>query len=283
MVTKLPIFAGEKVKLVLLVGNTWDTTDCHPTLQYAPVPIFLSGEYDDYGRVENIDDPFADTVVETINNSIIDPLDKKPYSLMDLQSVRDRIYIQNFTGKASRLRYAMIKEQVYCDILDNVVLDLFVGRMKYEQLVQEGYDWVEYIQQQRNSLETGTELSELRLRSYVTMGIGPADNPLCRILDVTRTDWALISLKNLIAESAFDGKTDQANRAVQAAAQMSVFDSFMRRGRNVYAVPSGGGSQDESTEMQRLVANLTLKESERINAMWEDMWDDEDDYDDIDT
>ena len=58
------------------------------------------------------------------------------------------------------------------------------------------------------------------------------------------------------------------------AAQMVIFNVFMMRGRRSYAIPSGAGSQDDSTNAQNMVADMIKYQIERREEQIKE-WDEE--------
>lgn len=54
--TRLPILDGEKIRLVLVARRPEETCNgCYPTGRFSPLMLPLTGHYDDYGGIENLE------------------------------------------------------------------------------------------------------------------------------------------------------------------------------------------------------------------------------------
>ena len=73
--TQLPIMAGDKVKFIILIDSLVEDGHCYPTCFYTPIYLPISGEYDDYGCIDNIvEDKNTEYIVNYFNKQVKDGL-----------------------------------------------------------------------------------------------------------------------------------------------------------------------------------------------------------------
>ena len=65
MVSHLPICYGDRIVVLPIVENPKDNGGIYATGYWAPFLPFIRGEYDDYGSVENTNDPVFEQIAKT--------------------------------------------------------------------------------------------------------------------------------------------------------------------------------------------------------------------------
>lgn len=113
-ISKMPIQHGDRVKLVLLKPTkhyrniSTGSGFCYSTdIMYRPISLPITGEYNDYGAIENIED----------EPELFD-LIKKTIKVPDRNNIED-IIIGISAGELENISYMLILESVY-----NVMLDI---------------------------------------------------------------------------------------------------------------------------------------------------------------
>jgi hypothetical protein len=75
-ITQMPIEGGDKVRMFLIVENSWageDVSHCYTTDEWRPFGLPLRGTYDEYGRIENIEeDALSNLLLESLREIIVE-------------------------------------------------------------------------------------------------------------------------------------------------------------------------------------------------------------------
>jgi len=286
-ITNLPIYAGEKVEVVLLKSRVGydDSSFCHPDAYHLPMPFTFSGDYDDYGAVENCEGVALKTLLESLQHHLLEmevgeneyhdiPARKDDFDVDKLFELdhEGRLFIINQKmmhdmRDGVRIKHIVIRKEVYDGIINNITFENWDREQHvtyytgYNDLVKE------YAQFTKDIDELLTlDPNDFRRRSWRMDGtIGETmvgDLLAYRGQGTLGIDYPLHVIESLfdMREENHEDYDDMLDNAVR----LSILSYFMNGARKSWVVPSGVGSQNDDTSYQELCANLTLKSAEIV-------------------
>ena len=286
-ITNLPIYPGEKVEVILLKSSVGQdrSSFCYPDAYHTPLPLTFSGEYNNYGAVENCEGVALETIVESLRKNLFE-IEEGENKYHDIPARRDefdidklfeldhegRLFIKNQMKmqydmrEKIRVKHIVIRKEVY----DGIIADMTFERYNREKLEIYYISYVnlvdeckEYTKDLDNLIALDSEDFLARFRmldaisnttvgdmfSYRGQGTYGMENPI-RLSDV-------LFYMRREGHKDFEAMLDNALR-------LSMLVSFMSGARKSWVVPSGVGSQDDNTSYQTLCADLTISSAEII-------------------
>jgi len=279
---------------------------CHPDTSWTPLPLTFSGTYNDYGSVENCHGAALDIIMDTIRKNLTEReafQDENDYTqkaitkegfdvaeMFDLDhdgllSIKNPI--PNHKGpEVCRIKHIVVRKDVYEGIVTKTKYGswwreedcLTLGQMDVNEFTKDLDKLLD-----PDDLPTLDHLSDLgdmdakeqiafrktlkRYQMYEGIGQSPVSELLNYrgqgSLGVDRPIHVIETLVALREEKSelYDGVLDNAFR-------FAFFNHFMSVARKTYTVPSGAGSQDDTTAAQELCARLTLS-SAKAQRKWQ--------------
>jgi len=286
-VTNLPIFAGDEVEVILL-KSAMSPSDyasfCHLGSYYTPLPLTFHGTYNDYGAVEDCEGVALDTLINRLREVLVEfdvgenqyhdiEVKKEDFDVDYLFTIdhESRFYIDNGirmfdSPKTLRVKHIVVRKEVYDAIVEKTVIDWWCGPSKHKLSNLDTEQFAKDIDEFHNLDANDVKQMMMRFRGVgetITKeilknegggvyGMNQPINILETLMDV-----------RLNQPEIFDGLLDNALRFV-------MFNHFMEAARKSYVVPSGVGSQDDSTKSQELCARLTLSSAKAQRKRWKE-------------
>lgn len=262
MLSKLPIFHGEKVKILFLVENpNGSRTD--PTLQYLPMPLVIEGKYDDYGS--------ADIELDLFSTKLWFPEYENAVDVIEA-SREDKLTVEHDVFTTDGHSYSIDPQQLPCRhvFIRKDIWDAIIPSMTIEEYGKPDMNVGDIIQDGCNTIEEllNHDDEELLSRAFM-LSAGGGTSFFFSYYDYVKTHMAGKAKEKLFnAIRARDMK--EAFQIVRDVSFMIIFQNYMQRSRNTFAVPSGTGSQDDETKLQRQLAWATLDAVKTIEARWDE-------------
>lgn len=268
MITNLPIFAGEEVYSIFIANKVYahmsddKPSYCYPNETFEPVGIWFQGEYNDYGALENCD-ALLDFNINMFKRYFMD-YEGTDYdeavTANELHSSNifrldhgGNIHLDIGTYRYMNMKHITVKKDVFERIMHYDPVD-YDGESLQKRITNA-------IQQHKDDVDKWLEYDrELKLKP----------------LYFPDTDYRLRDQHNLPCMSTMqcDAYLEE-NKEIVAIIdshmlKQGVFNVFMMHGRRTYHPMSGAGSQDQETEVQRLVANMTIDAADKVDAYWDE-------------
>jgi hypothetical protein len=268
-ITQLPIKAGDKVRLFVLVSQSSYRGEagggtCYPTDLWTPLGIPVQGEYDDYGSIENFKEGLdTKALLSRIKENWI-PFEREyekvpPLDKMDLGSALhwiERGYAkQKVIGKEQSLGAMMVLEEVYQAMIS---YDFVTAHH-----TKNGYVYLPYSEILKRDME---EWYQDTYQTYKDLE-GIDDDPVSQmqaLLNMARSDRffgymdsGLKEYSKELTDLAKDGKkfTDKkVQKLAQSVIEMKRFSSALMAARKMWVPQSGKGSQDENLDIHKVIA-----------------------------
>jgi hypothetical protein len=313
-VTNLPVFAGDPVEVLFLRADPVSDSFCYPNDSWTPYSFTFHGKYDDYGGVEDCEGVALPYLVEAIQENLVEmDANTREYSpgnisvlneavekegltigkILDYES-EGRLKVYKWEDAKSKLGKRLAQDKETCMVkhvvIHKKVYDMMVGEFEWEmssriKIGKPAYD--EDYAPHRVSIqdilnlylfwlnEPDSEKAEY-VREIVIQypGMnGPYFPRLNRIYENVANDS--IEKLRALREGYFGEVLKEGGfELYKNAVKLVVFNVFMMRGRRSYAIPSGAGSQDDSTNAQNMVADMIKYQIERREEQIKE-WDEE--------
>ena len=277
--TGLPIIDGEKVYgLFLGIQATEEHYDnmnyCYPSYMWQPMGWMFTGEYNDYGAMEDCGGMFKETL-KCIQNSLVEQaLGENKYH--DIEVTKAKMVDEKYLFEADhegRLfvktyrRFKLKHVQFRKDVVDSLMKIYKKECYDYERPHKQG-DKGTYIDLQALIKKKFKE-HEAKVKS---------GDEVYKMLMMMRADewWPLKSNSGIFGLGnfyemqedyikTFETNDDVTRKAMQKNMLMqSVIGNLLYDARSLWHVPSGAGSQNDETTGQELIAKLTLQGAEFI-------------------
>jgi hypothetical protein len=285
MLTNLPIIDGERVKLVFLksgIKNGISTSSfCYSTGLMTPAFLAISGEYNDYGRIGNIDKDwnymFIEKMLKQRYKEIL--LEKEPKEEFTLEDIMYAVERGNEWGwfktkkrgnmfekethefETDDLCYVMIRE----DAWDKIVAQ-YQGQFRNpseEEIANGNYyvgakEWAKssfdaYINDARAIAKFNEEpmtKDNMTLYSELSFNLSQSNiflsNREWLKLELGKFEYHTLLQKNEIAEAQFFKQWQE----------HVIICDFMENTRKSWMVQSGGGSQDQDWESYKMLNKI---------------------------
>ena len=301
-VTNLPVFAGDRVEVLFLRADPVSDSFCYPNDSWTPYSFTFNGKYDDYGGVEDCEGVAIPLLVEAIQENLVEMPEKtREYNgrisvdnlaveregltidkILDYEQ-EERLRVYQWEDSTTKLGKKLGQDKETCFVkhvvIHKKVYDMLVGEFEWEmssriKIGKPKYDesWSPrkvFIQDILNLYlfflnEPDGEKAEYAREiviQYPGMN-GPYFPRLNRIYEKAVND-SIEKLRALREDYFGEVLREGGYELYKNAAEMAIFNTFMMRGRRSYAIPSGAGSQDDSTNAQEMVADLISYQIER--------------------
>lgn len=262
MLSNLPIFHGEDIKLLVMANGNGGrrASFCHPFEYHKVFPIILNAKYDDYGRGEEIEEELGTFVLNEIEQGI------------DWETFFEKIHRETLPVKTweeeTTVNFAMIRSDVFDQIISSVSIERFGhglnSNLTLADITMIGYRYIQELKEIYNSDEN--ENTEWFMKAMLLRD----QNYFSRSIRYQDTLFVGKPMILTIDEAIRSEDMEFAKTLVEKGAEMLCFINFLEVGRMSFAIPSGAGSQDESTKYQRLLAQTTLAVADTIDNRWDE-------------
>jgi len=283
-----------------------DTSYCHPDTYWTPMPLTFSGTYNDYGSVENCHGPALDIIMDTLCKNLQemeadedrhhrhrDAITKEDFDIKYMFDLDHDglLYIKNpipsFDGPdVCRVKHIVVRKDVYEGIVtktkygswwkeeDNITL----GKVDVNEFTNDLDKLID--PDDLPELEDFGDLDEMDAKQQLALrrslkryqmyeGIGQSSASELIVykgggtLGVNRP----INIPEILVDLR-EQKSDLYDGVLDNALRFAFFNLWMNNARKTYTVPSGAGSQDDTTAAQELCARLTLS-SAKAQRKWQ--------------
>jgi len=282
--SNLPIRCGESVYVVPLL-KSWYLDRCHTTALYHPIPMLFESEYNDYGAGENNSGVGLNIIIDLLGPNIVIPnrnLDQFDVKMFFDEVHDENISVQYYGRTATPVDFAMIRQDVVQHIIDNRVIEHYVG----ENLGTSGYNnsYIEYkfsdierdvdglIQRVSEQFHSNNE-DEISRRFLLLNGL----NELFEYNDPNKATWYLMGtnhrfayvkdIERLILKTIADGDSQHAKAILTDHLLFSYINSFMDSVRKVWLPGFHECSQSQEYQEYRLLndsIDLVINDREGI-------------------
>lgn len=269
-VTQMPIRHGDKIRVFVLAhqGAPKGGGQCYSNEVWAPIGPPIQGTYDDYGGVEKIvKSPDNKLVLEKIKSNWVpfeDKYDKVPsISKMNLEEVlsfieRDNAKLKNYKGEEVPYGIMMVHEEVYQAMLSFNPIEAhhywddkgWAYMPQNDSLKIEVFDWYTRISKRFQSLVgVETRLTELIM-----------DMSDSRLFADYRESAHKMYKKPLLdmITKGIPITDPEVQRMLTVCLEQLKFSRSMSAARKQWQPQSGKGSQQNETDIYRLLAKTTL-------------------------
>jgi len=283
-----------------------NTSYCRPDSVWSPIPLTFSGTYNDYGSVENCHGPAFDIIIDAIRENLAEreefqdendytqkAITKEGFDVVEMFDLdHDGILhiknpIPNYNGpEVCRIKHIVVRKDVY----DGIVTKTKYGRWWNDEddVTISNINMAEFTKDLDVALDpndtTGLdkfsdfggsmdakEAAAIRrtLKRYQMYEGNFSESPVIELishkemLGVNRPVHPVEIITALREE-----KSDLYGGVLDNALRFGFFNVFMDTARKTYTVPSGAGSQDDTTRSQELCARLTLS-SAKAQRKWQ--------------
>ena len=218
MLSNLPIFHGEDIKLIVMIDNSRSGSSfCEPFDYYRIVPTILNAEYDDYGRGEDIEEPLGSFVL----NNIEEDLDWESF----FERIhREKIEVTDFMGDLRHVQFAMIRS----DVFDKIISAVSISRWNEPDLTLSDVKMIGYRYiQDLKELYTGEDIS----MQFVNAMMLREKNWFGRLISYHGTSFAGKSMIAAIDKAVIENDMVFAKLLVEKGAEALCLVNFMSVGR----------------------------------------------------
>lgn len=254
MISNLPIQCGDEVRLVLLVKNKGliDNNLYHPTDLFSPISFPITGNYDDYGGIENV---VRDLNFDIINNYLKSEYraiisDDRQYDDFDLITlIKDiergndiKFLTKNDEIIESNFYFAMIRSDIFNGIID------FSGGEKGPRAIHERSFDSRYSKLTNDAAVFGISGNVLRLNNLFEL-----NNKELKCTSI---------LLDILIENDNEAKKKIRNEMIE----LKTINSFLYSTRKLWMITSGSGSQHASWDDYVLLNYLVNKICVKSNS-----------------
>lgn len=273
VMTNLPIMSGDKVKLIIIVKNAGIGEGlngaCYTTDVCDVVSLPISGEYDDYGCIENIEENAnTEAILKHFTGNGLVNKDKEIVSttytnIEDLIKgiERGKVYIHDtFSGEDKKVMFSLVlkdiwdsviehmqketsyfysgaedsKEQTYQNAYQKRINEFFDGKKKYHELLKKAKECKDDEERQAILLDASiASMSDVSSRHPI-FGNG------FRFIKYQNEDpKGYDTFKELFYE-------------------MAIFECAMNQSRRAWLPPNSAGSQSEEFSLHKRISEITL-------------------------
>ena len=269
-ITHLPIMPDEPVKILFLRENSREhKRNTGPIYNYLPLPLMVDAEYDDYGKIKN----------SSRHELLLSALEKKvfnktgePYSELSIDKLIEanrkcNLRVVNggrMPGEPDTVPLipVFIKQGVFQRIMDKHRFGLGRGKTRND-LSSQVEDFVENLKRAVDA--KGDQL-------FFTVNIRDVE-PLGNLFDNESINGSFTSPLNFHFElpvAMHDGAHEKVKELVRQALDIIVLNSFFDDARMSYHIPIGAGSQEDSTNAQRLLAESIIEYADKLDHRFDD-------------
>ncbi len=292
-VTGLPIYAGEEVEVIMLISTpgTDISSHCYPTSYHTPVPLTFHGQYNDYGAAENCEGIALPVLIDAVRNRLFEmevgenkyhdiPAKKDEFDVTKMFELdhENRLMITNqpmqFDMRESLpMKHIVVRKHVYDSIVESYKLEYWDredSSTKYKVLkdLQKEYDL--FLQDIDLIIDEHKDCNAL-LKYLLRSKIGNTSVAgLVSFEGMSTFGFNELVTPNEIVIDMHTAGAENTKKFLDNAIRFALFSLFISNARRSWCVPSGAGSQNDSTSSQVLAAELTISEAEKLKHQWDD-------------
>lgn len=284
-VSNLPIFYGDKVVVIPLIKVKSDSefNVCYATDVFVPFGMPLIGQYDDYGRIENIQtlDRNKNHLMQfnyfveknSGENGTYEPVEKEKGFDALVQRVLcscGGFYIKTsnsalFHNGMAEINHMMIHYDLYRKLVEEVACRKPYGSEKtmYEHIKESTIAEIE------KSREKSLKIQKMR-KEISDESDGKLIS-LCEMMDFQNnldlaekifSKWMLDPCRNMWSMWTPDLYADNNDELIEQIVERQLFTQALSCLRKGYLCDSGAGSQSEETKMHGILAKFILEQIE---------------------
>lgn len=287
-ITNLPIYAGEKVEVILLKnrGEYDGSSFCHPDAYHLPIPLTFSGIYDDYGAVEDCEGVALELIVESLRKHLVE-MEVGENKYHDIPAKKDEFNIDKLFELDHEGRLFIINQKMMHDMRDGIRVKHIVVRKEVYDGIISGMTFERWDREKSETYYTGyddlvkeyeqftKDIDDIRAldpddfkRRYWRMDGKIGETFIGGLIAYRGQGTYGMDYPLHVVETLFDMR-DNGNEDFAAmldnAVRLSMLSCFIEGARKSWVVPSGAGSQDGNTNYQTLCANLTLTSAKIVD------------------
>ena len=299
--SNLHITAGTPVYVFVLEKNkSYD--HCYSTSLFTPLLLPFEAEYDDYGGGENCGGVALPFVMKGLKDRLIEmELGKNEYHDIAVKKDKfddklffeavheDRMQIESYRGEPTQVYFTMMRKDIVDDILENRVLENYVGNGK--GTCGWGNNYVKYkfsdiVASVRPLLErmiADAEGQSEYMRAFMMDRVHKYRDEYLAAMYLNGDGFRysrIVDMKEMVSRAIEIGTLESINKieALLVEHLKGVFiDSFMNDARKTWIPGGHEGSQSSSGGALRLLAKATVSVLDKERAEWmEEMGEDAD-------
>lgn len=293
--SNLHITAGTPTYVFVLEKNK-HYDHCYSTSLFSPLLLPFEADYDDYGGGENCRGAALPYIMEGLKHNLIEmELGENQYhdiavkkddfdDKLFFEAVHeDRMQIKNYGGEPTRVYFTMMRKDIVDDILENRVLELYVGGGKgtFAKWGNEKdyirYKFSDVIASIRPLLERmvadSENLSEV-MRGFMMERIHKYREEYLAAMYLNGDGFRysrIVDIRDLVSKAIEIGTAESIIKIEALIAEYikGVFiDSFMLDARKTWIPGGHEGSQGYSGSALRMLALATIKVLDKEKAEW---------------
>lgn len=300
MVTRLPILRGEKVKLTFLYNQKVEYMKKYDEVSVlnksgivyssdmlTPAFFPITGYYNDYGTIENIEEDFNYFIIENVlkcrfgKKIKVDGQEKVDWSLYDVIDGIERSDGYYWSEKKNEwinfdLSFTFIRADIYDFISENILSQLFLSwkYQKYvslETMLKDSFEQeIAFVKKMKILKDEGDDKEALRLAFSISSNdriFSKGENGTPFLIDKIVYEEYLYS----IIED--DVKT---NELFSFWSGYKCLERYLTEARIAWMIQSGSGSQEQSWDLCKMVAEKMISIcDEKMYEEENDEWDDD--------
>ena len=265
--SNLPILSGDDIAIFVLAPNYPDIKDgltCYPTERYVPVGFPIFAEYDDDVQVRNVREineynkrylhEFAPVYTKTYSKEDYKHKNPNfiPYNWDDMEQflqniIHGQLYVDDRNGQKKQLEHVMVHTQLYLALIKNMSERIPYGandtleNLMYAKVIK-AIEWIKEENLWQKSIKTKYGVDPPGLRRF---------SDQIHIDSLTR--WKTLDTMAQYYVDEGDGYLlDEIVRSM-------IWSFVMNYSRKGYHCISGGGSQSQEMELQRVIAEFVIE------------------------
>lgn len=269
-ITNLPIHYGEEVYTFFLVERPYLDNHCYQNTYYDLFPFHFTGKYDDYGDVEDCSEE-SKYVIDYLKENVFEfeqgenkyhdiPVKKDAFDLEMLFKAdhSKRLYVKNssrlLVSKKDKLRFTHIL--VKKTIIDKILNSIGIPYYKNEDYMNTVYAKYMDFENEVPTLRTSASNHKSELLAFRLL-VDELDEKwdFLKYIKV-KHGWNYathLAYSNIENEKEF-------NTIMMQLIMCNLLDYMMDDARRVWIRPSGDGSQNSGTFIQKTLAQITIDE-----------------------
>jgi len=278
--------AYEPVVVLLLKSSAgYDGSSfCDSTAYYSPMPLYFTGNYNDYGGVEDCEGVALDTLINVIRDNLYEmtqgdnqyhdiPAQKHSFDVDQLFELdhEGRLFLEHMPRYGDNremvaLSHIVIRKEVFDGLINGMEFTSWrdCGTYGFKELKAELPTLMEDMQKivdeednmMRSIMQMSSELGDTKIASFLGYRNEYEINAPIKIMEL------LFQL--------YEAKDPNFEAMVDNALGVYLMHRFMEETRRSWCIPSGRGSQNNETKFHELISEITIKSAHAINTRWED-------------
>ena len=295
--SNLHIVVGTPV-YVFVLEETRDDSNCYTTSLFSPLLLPFESVYNDYGGGENSSGPALDLILSGIKKNLVEmPLGDNKYHDIEVTKEKfgeelffdavheNRLKIQGrFSSEPTKLQFTMFRKDIVDDILENRVIEQYVGDSKgtcgwNNNYIQ--YRFKDIVADVRPLLDAAMKEIEglsdkeraFRINSgFEYMDVHKLENKAIKWLRSDSYRYSrIVDMRSVISKGLEVGTLESINKleALLVEHLKALFiDGFMHDARKTWIPGGHEGSQSYSGSALRQLANATIRVLDKEKEEW---------------